>query len=74
MKLKELIDGLSKLDGELEVVVASDAEGNYIKDFSGWGTSNYHEGDEEFTDDEDMHHYTEEEQEDFKPVLVLYPY
>lgn len=69
MKIKALIDILQTLDPELEVVVASDEEGNSFHSLAAYGGGRWEPEDRSFTA------YTDEDEEDedgnYLPERVL---
>lgn len=83
MKVKELIALLQEEDGEKEVIMSSDGEGNSFSPFADFGNQNTYVADctwsgemgfSELTPELEKDGYSEEDiRTDGVPALVLYP-
>ena len=62
MKIKELLEQLSDLNPELDIVIAGDEEGNYFHNFYGFSFG--------YWDQEDFHSYLlDEDGEEIYPTI-----
>ena len=77
MKVEDLLKQLEELDKEMEILVASDEEGNQINNLHSAQTEKYvyydHVGEWEAVDPDEIEEYDDEYKKQIKDYLVLWP-